>query len=192
MYKLPTLSYSFDALEPYIDKRTMEIHYTKHHQVYTDKLNAVLEKYPQFEKRKIEDLLENLSTLKMDDKDKLQLNNNGGGYLNHSFFWSIMGKNKTLDSKLIERIKQKYLSLEKFKELFAQTAIGHFGSGWIWLVETKNGNLDIYSTPNQDSPYLKGDKPLLTLDVWEHAYYLLYQNRRVEYITNWWNVLKLL
>lgn len=191
-YSLPKLPYSYDALEPYIDAKTMEIHYTKHHQIYVDKLNAVLDKYPEFADQKLEELMMNLNKMEIDEIDKKMIRNHGGGHLNHSFFWNIMDKEKSIDQSLIERINKTFSSVESFKKQFETTAANHFGSGWAWLVEDKNGNLEICSLPNQDSPYLMGHKPVIGLDVWEHAYYLKYQNRRAEYIKNWWNVLKLI
>lgn len=192
MIILPKLSFSFDALEPYIDTKTMEIHYTKHHQSYIDKLNSVLDKYDDIEKIPVEDLLRNISSLGVDDNDRRIIRNHGGGHINHTFFWSILGKNKNPDNILVQKITKKFGSIDKFKEIFSQTAINHFGSGWVWLAEDKTKNLDIYSTPNQDSPYLSNHTPLIGLDVWEHAYYLKYQNRRAEYVKNWWNVLKII
>ena len=192
MYTLPTLPYSFDSLEPYIDTRTMEIHYTKHHQTYLDKFNAILTKHPELEQTPVEELLKKLSTLPIDEADKTAIRNSGGGFANHSFFWTILGKTKTPDTVLIERITKTFGSLDMFKERFSTLAANHFGSGWVWLVEDENKNLQIYATPNQDSPYGKGHTPILTIDLWEHAYYLLYQNRRAEYIKNWWNVVTIL
>lgn len=191
-YSLPTLTYSYDSLEPYIDAKTMEIHHSKHHQAYITNLNTVLSKYPQLAERKLEELMENLSQQPFSEADKTFFKNNGGGHLNHSFFWQIMGREKQTDEKLAEEMKKKFGSLEEFKKLFLQTAISRFGSGWAWLVRNKEGNLDVYSTANQDSPLLQGDIPLIGLDVWEHAYYLKYQNRRNEYVENWWHILKLL
>jgi superoxide dismutase, Fe-Mn family len=191
-YTLPKLAYSFADLEPFIDAKTVEIHYTKHHQTYTDKLNAVLEKYPKLADRKLEELLLNLSSLDMPDKDRTMLKNNAGGYLNHNLYFGIMGKTKMPDTKLTDRIKGKFGSVDMFKKLLGETAVNHFGSGWAWLVENGQKELEIVETANQDSPYLKGLTPVIGLDVWEHAYYLKYQNRRAEYVENWWNVLKLL
>jgi Fe-Mn family superoxide dismutase len=191
-YELPPLPYSYDALEPYIDAKTMEIHHTKHHQAYTDKLNAVLEKYPDLSATPIEELFRNFATLQMSDADKTTLRNNGGGYINHNLFWEIMGPKKEVNEKLLEEIIQAFGSVDEFKKLFTEAALNQFGSGWAWLVRDENGKLQIYSTPNQDSPYLKGHTPIICLDVWEHAYYLKYQNRRAEYIESWWNVLKLI
>lgn len=192
MITLPKLTYAYNALEPFIDEQTMRIHHTKHHQAYIDKLNAVLEKYPSYQSKSVEYLLTNLETLEVDPKDRIALRNHGGGHVNHTFFWTLMGKNKEIDDVLSKRIQKKYGSIDAFKDIFSQTALSHFGSGWAWLVENKKKELDIYSTSNQDSPYLTHDKPLIALDIWEHAYYLLYQNRRAEYIKNWWNVLKIL
>lgn len=192
IYQLPKLNYSYDALEPYIDAKTMEIHHTKHHQAYIDNLNKVLEKYPNVANQKLEELIRNSNMLEMDEKDKKMLRNHGGGHLNHSLFWQIMGPKKETDDKTEEEIKTTFRSVEEFKKLFTQEATCQFGSGWAWLVRNQEGKLQIYSLPNQDSPYLSGHTPIIGLDVWEHAYYLKYQNRRAEYIENWWNVLKLL
>ncbi len=191
-YQLPQLPYAYDALEPYIDGQTMQIHHTKHHQGYVDKLNAVLEKYPEHLERPLEELMKIWEHLPMDAADKTALRNHGGGHLNHSFFWQIMAPQKEVDEKLVSEISATFGSVDEFKKAFAQTAVGHFGSGWAWLVRNELDRLEVYSLPNQDSPYLKGNTPLIGLDVWEHAYYLKYQNRRAEYIENWWNVLKLL
>lgn len=191
-YTLPKLSYDYDALEPFIDAQTMEIHHTKHHQAYIDKLNGVLEKYPAFADTPLADLMKTLNTLDMGDDDKKLLQNHGGGHLNHAFFWTIMAPKKELDSALSNRIEKTYGGIDQFKELFSSVATSVFGSGWAWLVEDENKNLKVYSTPNQNSPYLNGHTPLVGLDLWEHAYYLKYHNRRPEYLTNWWNVLKLL
>jgi len=189
MITLPTLPYRYDELEPYIDARTMEIHLTKHHQAYIDKLNALLIKYPPFQKTPVEKLLRNINTLSMEEKDRIVLKNNGGGHVNHAFFWTIMGPTKHPDTGLIERITQEFGSIGAFKKIFTDIALGHFGSGWVWLVENNQKKLEIYSTANQDSPHLSGHTPIVALDLWEHAYYLLYQNRRAEYVANWWNVL---
>lgn len=191
-YQLPKLNYSYESLEPYIDAKTVEIHYTKHHQTYIDKLNTVLEKYPGLLDRTLEDLMKNLPSLDMEEKDRTILKNNGGGHLNHSLYWEVMGKEKEVDENLVKRITDTFGSVEEFKELFSNAAISHFGSGWAWLVEDESKNLKVYSLPNQDSPYLTGHTPIICLDVWEHAYYLKYQNRRAEYVKNWWNVLKLI
>ncbi len=188
MITLPTLPYRYDELEPHIDARTMEIHLTKHHQAYIDKLNTLLTKYPSFQKTPVEELLRNIKTLPMEEKDRIVLKNNGGGHVNHAFFWTIMGPTKHLDTVLIDRVTREFGSIGAFKKIFTDVAIGHFGSGWVWLAENSQKKLELYSTANQDSPYLFGHTPIVALDLWEHAYYLLYQNRRAEYVANWWNV----
>ena len=190
-YQLPALPYGYNALEPYIDARTMEIHHTKHHQGYTDKLNGVLDTYPALQSRTVEELLKELSSLEMDEKDKVVFRNNGGGYSNHALFWQIMRPKKEIDHALKAEIEKAVGSVDTFRAQFSAAAVSHFGSGWAWLVRTAMGKLEVYSLPNQDSPYLNGDTPILGLDVWEHAYYLNYQNRRQEYVEKWWNVLKL-
>jgi Fe-Mn family superoxide dismutase len=195
-YTLPNLEYTYDALEPYIDAQTMEIHYTKHHQAYIDKLNEVLDKYPDLAERTLEDLLVDLHNLPMTENDKKIFKNNACGHLNHSLFWKVMGPSKVVDDQLVEEIEKSFGSLEEFKKIFSQVAITHFGSGWAWLVRDDAQKLKIYSLPDHDSPilhppHLNGHTPIFCLDVWEHAYYLKYQNRRAEYVNNWWNVFKL-
>lgn len=187
-HELPKLNYSYDALEPFIDSRTMELHYTKHHQTYVDKLNAALEKYPDLQEKSLEDLLSNLDAIPQDIKTAAR--NHGGGHFNHSFFWKIMAPKAggEPNGKLSEAINFKFGSFADFKTQFTQVAVGVFGSGWVWLVLSKAEGLKIIATPLQDSPISQGLKPVLGLDVWEHAYYLKYQNRRPEYIENWWNV----
>jgi Fe-Mn family superoxide dismutase len=157
-YELPKLPYAYDALEPHIDAKTMEIHHTKHHQAYIDNVNKAI--------------------------------NNGGGHANHSFFWKIMGPNAGGEpkGKLADDIKSAFGSFDEFKEKFAAAGVGRFGSGWAWLIKNKSGKLEIISTPNQDSPLMDGNTPILGVDVWEHAYYLKYQNRRADYLKAWWNV----
>lgn len=191
-YILPQLPYSYNALEPFIDEQTMTLHHTKHHQAYIDKLNGVLEKYPDLGEKKLEDLMKMFEHLPMSDADKTTLKNHGGGHLNHSFFWEIMGPQKQVDDSLLSEIAGVFGSADNFKKEFTQIAVGHFGSGWAWLVRDEFGKLEIYSLPNQDSPYMRGHTPVIGLDVWEHAYYLKYQNRRAEYIESWWNILKVL
>lgn len=191
-FELPKLEYAYDALEPYIDAKTMEIHHTKHHQAYLDKFNAVLEKNPRLKFDSAEELLMNLNSLEVSDDDKKILRNHGGGFVNHDFFWKLMGPEKEIDNNLIEEIKKEFGSIEDFKTSFNKTAVSHFGSGWVWLVRDEHKELKIYSLPNQDSPLTLGHQPVLGNDVWEHAYYLKYQNKRAEYVENWWNVLKLL
>ena len=192
MITLPKLTYPYTALEPYIDEETMRIHHTKHHQGYIDKLNAVLGKYPDLQTESLPSMLTDLSSLPIEDADKTLIRNHGGGHVNHTFFFSVMKPDTSKDQTLIKRILKQYESLENFKNEFTQTALNHFGSGWVWLVEDAKNALKLYSTPNQDSPYLTGNMPLLALDIWEHAYYLKYQNRKSEYINNWWNVVEIL
>ncbi len=191
-FELPKLNYNYDALEPYIDAKTMEIHHTKHHQGYIDKLNTALAKYPELENMSIEEILQNIKTLAIDEADRTAIQNNGGGYINHKLFWEIMGPEKEVNESLVEKINETFGSIDEFKKLFSDTAAKRFGSGWAWLVSDGDGNLEIYSTPNQDSPLMQGHTPIIGLDVWEHAYYLKYQNKRPDYIENWWNVLKVL
>lgn len=191
-YKLPDLPYAYDALEPSIDVKTMEIHHTKHHQAYIDKLNATLDKNPGIADTPVEELLKNLDSMKIDDADKMAIRNHGGGYLNHKLFWEIMGPDKEQDKQLIDDITKDFGSMDAFKKEFTDAAATLFGSGWAWLARDEQGKLHIHKMPNQDSPYLHGHTPIIGLDIWEHAYYLKYQNRRPEYIEQWWNVLKLI
>lgn len=186
-YKLPELDYAYDALEPYIDAKTMEIHHSKHHQAYINNVNAALEG-TEFENKDIEEVLKNLDNLPEDKK--VAVLNNGGGHYNHSLFWKMMSPNGggKPEGKLAEKIDKDLGGFEKFKEDFAAAAAGRFGSGWAWLVVDEKGKLEITSTPNQNNPILEGKKPILGLDVWEHAYYLKYQNKRPEYVEEWFNV----
>lgn len=194
-YVLPELKYAFNALEKSIDAKTMEIHYTKHHQAYVDNLNKALDLYPELQEKDLEDLLMNINTLPEDIK--MAVRNNGGGHWNHSFFWDILSPNAE-DCKLREGSKihdmiQKYFgSYDEFVAQFKNAALSRFGSGWVWLVELPDGSLKIFSTPNQDNPLMPVSeiqgKPLLALDVWEHVYYLRYQNRRADYVDAYWNV----
>ena len=185
---LPELKYSHNALEPYIDEITMSIHHGKHHAAYVNNLNAALEKYPELQIKSLEELLISLDSIPEDIRAAIR--NNGGGHYNHSLFWSIMAQSSGGEptGEFASRVKERFGSLEEFKDLFGKAALGRFGSGWAWLVISKSGSLEIVSTPNQDSPISDGHKPLLGLDVWEHAYYLKYQNRRPDYIKEWWNV----
>lgn len=185
-YLLPPLGYSYDALEPYIDAKTMEIHHTKHHQAYINNLNNAI-KGTEAEKLDLEEILQNIS------KYSATVRNNGGGHWNHAFFWKLLKINngRSPSGKLLEQINKDFGSFDKFKEDFTKVALGRFGSGWAWLI-ISNGKLKVTSTPNQDNPLMdvaeeKGI-PILGLDVWEHAYYLKYQNRRNEYVANFWNV----
>lgn len=191
-HQLPKINYAYDALEPYIDAPTMQIHHTKHHQAYVDKLNAVLEKHPDLQGRPLEELLQNLDGLKIDDIDRAAIRNHGGGHLNHSLFWKLLDPANRKDEKIIADINAAFGSAEKFKKQFTDIATKLFGSGWAWLARDENGKLHLHGLPNQDSPYLHGHTPVIGLDVWEHAYYLKYQNRRLEYIENWWKVLKII
>ncbi|PIR93946.1 superoxide dismutase [Candidatus Falkowbacteria bacterium CG10_big_fil_rev_8_21_14_0_10_39_11] len=190
-FELPKLAYEYDALEPFIDARTMEVHHSKHHQGYTDKFNAILEKYPEVASMQLEDIFKKLNDLDVEEADRQGIRNNGGGYINHKIFWESMGPTKNVDEKLQNEIVETFGSLDAFKEEFSKAAGSQFGSGWAWLVRDENNKLKVYSLANQDSPYSLGHTPIFNLDVWEHAYYLKYQNRRPEYIENWWNVLKL-
>ncbi|MBX4212303.1 superoxide dismutase [Candidatus Pacearchaeota archaeon] len=185
---LPKLPYAYDALEPYIDAKTMEIHYTKHHQAYIDKLNAALEKHPNIADKPVEDLLKNINSVPEDIR--MAVRNHGGGHVNHSLFWQLMtgnSRDKEMKGNVIDEIKKTFGSFDKFKEEFSNAALNRFGSGWAWLVLNK-GKLEIVSTANQDSPIMDGKFPILGLDVWEHAYYLKYQNKRADYIAAFWNV----
>lgn len=187
-FKLPDLGYAYDALEPHIDARTMEIHYTKHHQAYINNLNAALEKHADLQKQSAEDLLRNLNSVPEDIRTVVR--NNGGGYINHNLFWEIMapGGSNQPTGDVAKGIDSAFGSFDSFKEQLTKAAVGRFGSGWGWLVADKGGKLAITSTPNQDSPIMEGQTPILGVDVWEHAYYLKYQNRRPDYVGAWWNV----
>lgn len=187
MFSLPDLPYGYDALEPYIDEQTMKLHHTKHHQTYIDKLNTALEGHDTLASKSIEELLEDLNSLPSDIRTNVQ--NNGGGHYNHSFFWEVMapGQNGQPEGIAAEAINNVFGSFDNFKSKFTDAAVSRFGSGWAWLT-AKNGKIEIESTANQDSPISAGSKPILGLDVWEHAYYLKYQNRRPEYIDAWWKV----
>ncbi len=187
MFKLPALPYNFDALEPYIDARTMEIHYTKHHQTYVDNLNKALAGHPELQGKSLEELLGHIPQLPTDIRTAVI--NNGGGHYNHSLFWDWMVKGGgNPHGKVLDEIKKQFGSYDAFKEQFSDAAKARFGSGWAWLVLNKAGNLEITSSADQDTPFSEGLTPILGLDVWEHAYYLKYQNRRVDYIQAWWNV----
>lgn len=191
---LPELPYAYDALEPYIDAKTMELHHTKHHQAYIDKLNTALEKYPELQGRPVEELLLDLSNLKVDEADRTAIRNHGGGHYNHSLFWKYMDPSNKKDELLTKEIVSVFGSVDEFKKQFNDSATKVFGSGWTWLVrDTKNSKLVIQNFKLQDAPIMDNlYQPLLGLDVWEHAYYLKFQNRRPEYIENWWKVIKLI
>ena len=186
-HQLPSLPYGFDALEPHIDTQTMQIHHDKHHAAYVNNLNAALDKHLELHQKSLDDLLKDIN--KVPEDIRTAVRNNAGGHANHSMFWTIMapkggGEPK---GKLADAIKKTFGDLAKFKEQFAQAATTRFGSGWAWLALAK-GKLEIYSTANQDNPAMDGKLPVMGLDVWEHAYYLKYQNRRPDYIAAWWNV----
>ncbi|GAA0482490.1 superoxide dismutase [Mn] [Salinibacillus aidingensis] len=186
-FELPELPYAYDALEPHIDKETMNIHHTKHHNTYVTKLNAALEGHANLQDKSLEDLLGNFDAVPEDIRTAVR--NNGGGHANHSLFWTVMSPNGGGQPKgeVAEKINAKFGSYDKFKEEFKAAAAGRFGSGWAWLV-VNNGDVEITSTPNQDTPLMEGKTPILGLDVWEHAYYLKYQNKRPDYIAAFWNV----
>lgn len=185
-FTLPPLPYAFDALEPHIDARTMEIHHDKHHGAYVNNLNAALEKAPELQSRSLDDLLQHLD--QVPEAIRTAVRNNGGGHWNHTMFWEIMSPNGGGEptGKLADAIKSAFGDFNAFKTQLADAAAKRFGSGWAWLVND-NGKLSITSTPNQDNPMMEGKHAILGVDVWEHAYYLKYQNRRPDYVTAWWN-----
>ena len=200
-HELPPMHYSYDALEPHIDARTMEIHYTKHHQTYVDKLNLALEGHPELQKKTAEELIKDLTAVP--EKIREAVRNHGGGHANHSFFWPIMEKDVELSGRIEDAIVSRFGSFDQFKTEFSNAAMGRFGSGWAWLVLTSTpdvhgrdessldntSKLEIVSTPNQDNPITRGKIPVLGIDVWEHAYYLKYQSKRADYIAAWFNVI---
>jgi len=188
-FTLPALGYDFKALEPHIDAKTMEIHHDKHHQAYVTNLNKALEGQTDLANASLEDLLAN-NLAKVPESIRTAVRNNGGGHWNHTFFWEIIGPGAggPPTGKIADAIKSAFGDFETFKNQFATAATTRFGSGWAWLVVNKEGKLQVYSTANQDSPIMEGFKALLGLDVWEHAYYLNYQNRRPDYIAAFWNV----
>jgi Fe-Mn family superoxide dismutase len=188
-FSLPPLPYLYDALEPYIDTMTMQIHHDKHHAAYVTNLNKALESAPQLAGKSLEELLgDNLAIVP--ESIRTAVRNHGGGVINHNMFWEIMAPKAggQASGKLAEAINSTFGSFDQFKQKFTEAAMGRFGSGWAWLVKTAASKLDIYSTANQDSPLSEGKQPLLTIDVWEHAYYLKYQNRRADFVAAWWNV----
>lgn len=187
MFELPELGYDFDALEPYIDAKTMELHHDKHHGTYVTKLNEALAKASDWQSKPIEEILAGIDKLPEDIRTAVR--NNGGGHANHSQFWATMkpGGARQPVGKILDAINGTFGSFDSFKDKFSEAATGRFGSGWAWLVRSGD-KLEIYSTANQDSPLMESRQPILGLDVWEHAYYLKYQNRRPEYIENWWQV----
>lgn len=188
MHTLPQLSYGYDALEPHIDAKTMEIHHTKHHQAYIDKLNGALENHPELQEKSVEDLLQMIDEIP--ESIRTAVRNHGGGHANHSFFWKSLSPNGGGEptGKLADDIKQKFGSFTQFQEKFNEAATGQFGSGWAWLAWSEDNGLHINGLPNQDSPHLSNHQPILGVDVWEHAYYLKYQNKRPDYVQAFWNV----
>ncbi len=189
VFKLPPLTYDYNALEPHIDATTMKFHHDKHHAAYVKNLNAAVAKYPQLKTKTVEELLLNLNTLPKDIQNSVR--NNGGGHLNHSMFWQIMGPKGggVPTGAIAAAINTNFGSFDKFKTQFNEAGTKVFGSGWAWLVRSKDGKLKIISTPNQDNPIVQGLYPIMGNDVWEHAYYLKYQNRRPDYLSAWWNVI---
>jgi superoxide dismutase, Fe-Mn family len=187
-FSLPDLPYDFGALEPHIDARTMEIHHDKHHAGYTKKLNAALESHADWQGRSVEDILRHID--QVPEQVRTAVRNNGGGYANHALFWTIMSPNGGGEpgGDFASTLSDAFGSFETFKEKLTNEASTRFGSGWGWLVVDGSGSLKVYSTPNQDSPFMNGDTPILGVDVWEHAYYLKYQNRRGDYLGAWWNL----
>ncbi len=187
-FELPALPYAEDALEPHIDARTMNIHHTKHHNAYVTNLNKALEGHAELADKSLTELLTNLDSLP--EAIRTAVRNNGGGHANHTLFWEIMapGAGGEPTGALADAITSTFGSFDAFKETFAKAAITRFGSGWAWLVAHPDGSLEVTSTPNQDTPVMDGKQPILGLDVWEHAYYLHYQNRRPDYVSAWWNV----
>ncbi len=185
VHKLPELGYKYDALEPFFDARTMEIHHTKHHQTYVDKLNAALEGHAELQKLDVDELLRNFN--KVPDAIKVAVKNHGGGHANHSFWWPMLKKDVLAKGEVVDAIHERFESLEKFKEQFTASATTLFGSGWAWLV-VDGSELKIMQTPNQDSPLMQNKIPVLGIDLWEHSYYLKYQNKRPDYAAAFWNV----
>lgn len=183
-FELPNLPYAADALEPHIDKETMEIHHDKHHNTYVTKLNSAVEG-TDLESKSIEEIVANLDSVP--ENIQTAVRNNGGGHLNHSLFWELLTPNSEEKGTVVDKIKEQWGSLDEFKKEFGDKAAARFGSGWAWLV-VNNGKLEIVTTPNQDNPITEGKTPILGLDVWEHAYYLKYQNKRPDYISAFWNV----
>ncbi len=188
-FQTPPLPYDYQALEPYIDEATMRVHHDKHHVGYTTKLNKALEKYPKLTEQSAENILKNIEAVPEDIRTAVK--NNGGGHVHHSFFWQIMapqGQGGQPEGELLEAINQTFGNLENFKQQFSEAATGIFGSGWAWL-SVDGGKLIIETTANQDSPYSLGHSPILAIDVWEHAYYLKYQNQRGEFVANFWEII---
>jgi Fe-Mn family superoxide dismutase len=187
-FELPALPYAYNALEPSIDALTVEIHYTKHHATYLKNLNTAIEKHPEFYNQPIERILSDLNQIPEDIRTAVR--NNAGGYYNHMIYWSIMGPNAGGQPRgqLSQAIQRTFGSFDTFKQEMEKAGLGRFGSGWAWLSRKTDGSLLIHSTPNQDTPLAEGLYPILGVDVWEHAYYLKYQNRRADYLAQWWNI----
>jgi superoxide dismutase, Fe-Mn family len=187
-FELPNLPYAFDALEPHIDATTMQIHHDKHHAAYVANANAALEKHPEFGKKTVEELLWAINDVPEDIRNVIR--NNAGGHANHSIFWTIMGPGGggNPNGRIADALKNTFGGYDQFKEQLQKAGMGRFGSGWAWLVADRQGKLSVRDYPNQDSPYMDELTPILGVDVWEHAYYLKYQNRRPDYIDAWWNV----
>jgi Fe-Mn family superoxide dismutase len=188
-FVLPQLPYAFNALEPHIDAQTMEIHHDRHHAAYVNNANAALEKHPELGSKSVEDLLRGIATVPEDVRTALR--NNAGGHSNHSIFWTIMAPHGGGEptGRIGDAIKSTFTSYDSFKEQLQKAAVGQFGSGWAWLISDSSGKLSIKGYPNQDSPYMDGMTPIMGVDVWEHAYYLKYQNKRADYVAAWFNTL---
>ena len=186
-HAVPPLPYDYNALEPHVDEQTMRIHHDKHHAAYVTNLNAALEKHPELQQKSVEELIKGINTVP--EEIRTAVRNNGGGHVNHTMFWEIMGPGKggTATGAVGDAIKSSFGDFEKFKTQMNDAGVKRFGSGWAWLIDA-GGKLTIESTANQDSPLMEGKKPLLGIDVWEHAYYLKYQNRRPDYLAAWWSV----
>ena len=187
-HQLPPLPYAYDALEPHIDQQTMRIHHDKHHGTYVTNLNAALEPHADLQRQSVEDLLKNIASVP--EQIRTAVRNNGGGHANHTMFWEIMKPGGgPISGRIAEAITGTFGSFDAFRDQFNKAALGRFGSGWAWLVQGGDGRLSIESTANQDSPLMEGRWPVFGLDVWEHAYYLKYQNRRADYVSAWWSVI---
>jgi Fe-Mn family superoxide dismutase len=191
-FELPKLNYDYDALEPYIDEATMRVHHDKHHATYMEKFQAAVDKIQVVKNMSAEEIIKNLYQLNIKEDERTALKNHGGGYVNHNLFFEELAPTKDIDKKLVGEIEAKWGAVDNFKKEFSTLALGHFGSGWVWLVRDEKGELQIYALPNQESPLSRGHQPIINLDIWEHAYYLKYQNRRAEYVEAWWRVVKIL
>ncbi len=186
MHTLPNLGYEYNSLEPYIDEQTMRIHHTKHHQTYIDKLNAALEKHPELQKKSAEELIKDLN--KIPEDIRTQVRNHGGGHVNHSFFWPLLKKEVKISGEISKAINKEFGSFDDFRKKFSEISNSVFGSGWCWLILNKN-KLEIIKTSNQDNPISEGKIPILGIDLWEHGFYLLYKNKRVDYVEAFYNVI---